>query len=56
MPNRIEIEVRYEDGSLTNIKLPNKSNNEVFLYILDDQDKIIDKKTLLLGNSILEFL
>lgn len=56
MANRIEIEVRYEDGSMTNMKLPSKSNNEVFLYLLDDKDKIIDKKTLLLGNSILEFL
>lgn len=56
MKNRIEVEVRYEDGSMTTLRLPNKSNNEVYLYILDDKDKIIDKKTLLLGNSVLEFL
>lgn len=56
MTNRIEIEVRYEDGSISTLTMPNKANNEVFLYILDDASKIIDKKTLLLNDSKLEFL
>lgn len=56
MANRIEIEVRYQDGSMSTLRLPNKSENEVYLYILSDKDIIIDKKTLLLNDSKLEFL
>jgi len=56
MGNRIQIVVTYEDGSLTTLNLPNKSNNQVELYILTDENKIIDKKTLLLNDSKLELI
>lgn len=54
--NRIQIVVTYENGSITTVNLPTKLNNEVDLYILNDDNKILDKKTLLLNDSKLEFV
>ena len=49
--NRIQIVVTYDDGSMSELNLPTKLNNQVEIYILTDENKIIDKKTLLLNNS-----
>lgn len=48
---RIQIVVQQEDGSLHEITMPEKANNEIDIYLLDDNDKIIDKKTLLLADK-----
>ena len=53
---RIKIFVAYDDGSTSTLDFPIKSNNSVDLYILSDENKIIDKKTLLLNDSKLEFV
>jgi len=46
--NRIQIQVLYEDGSTTELNLPEKSLNSVDIYMLDDDNTILDKKTLVL--------
>jgi len=44
--NRIQIQVLYEDGSTTEINLSEKNWDNVDIYILNDDNTIIDKKTL----------
>lgn len=46
--NRIQIQVLYEDGSTTELNLPEKSWNSVDIYILNDDNTILDKKSLCL--------